>query len=250
MEQKNNLIFASFILAVALIIVAFIVSSAVYHIKALAYGLSVTGSAEKIVTSDTAKWTSSFSRNVGLTNITTGSSEMKSDLATILAYFNKNGIPSSTITIEPMTTNSVYDNSFGKPGYYGGGGSLIGYSFQQQITVESNNIKAITALAQKAATDLTEAGVIFSSQPVQYYYSKLSDLRVALLAAATQNAKDRAEQIVKSVGSVLGPLRSASQGVFQITPVNSAEFSGYGFYDTSAIEKKVTAIVNVSFGLK
>jgi hypothetical protein len=39
-------------------------------------------------------------------------------------------------------------------------------------------------------------------------------------------------------------------GVFQITAVNSTEISDYGSYDTSSIDKKVTAIVRASYTIK
>jgi len=39
-------------------------------------------------------------------------------------------------------------------------------------------------------------------------------------------------------------------GVFQVTSVNSTEISDYGYFDTSAIQKKVTAVVRASFSIK
>jgi hypothetical protein len=85
---------------------------------------------------------------------------------------------------------------------------------------------------------------------VEYFYTKLSDLRVELLKEATKNAKERASAIAESTGSIIGRVRDASQGVFQVTGKNSIEVSDYGSYDTSAIEKKVTALVRASFEVR
>jgi hypothetical protein len=60
----------------------------------------------------------------------------------------------------------------------------------------------------------------------------------------------RAGKIVESAGSNLGKLRSASMGVMQITPVNSTDVSDYGYYDTTSIEKQITAIVRASFAVQ
>ena len=38
-------------------------------------------------------------------------------------------------------------------------------------------------------------------------------------------------------------------GVFQITPVNSYDVSGWGMNDTTSLEKKVNAVVNVEFAI-
>ena len=53
-----------------------------------------------------------------------------------------------------------------------------------------------------------------------------------------------------ATGSHLGKLRRVSVGVFQITSPNSTEVEDYGVYDTSTLDKDVTAVVNVTFALK
>ena len=67
---------------------------------------------------------------------------------------------------------------------------------------------------------------------------------------AKQEAKERAKRMAESAGNRVGPLTEASTGVFQITAPNSTEVSSWGINDTSTQEKKVTAVVNVSFALR
>jgi hypothetical protein len=50
-------------------------------------------------------------------------------------------------------------------------------------------------------------------------------------------------------GSRSSELRRVSVGVFQITSPNSTEVEDYGVYNTSTLEKDVTAVVNVTFAL-
>ncbi|MDD4872115.1 MAG: SIMPL domain-containing protein, partial [Kiritimatiellae bacterium] len=57
----------------------------------------------------------------------------------------------------------------------------------------------------------------------------------------------RAEILAKNSHGKVGALNSASQGVFQITPVNSTDVSDSGNYDTSTVEKSVKAIVTLEF---
>jgi hypothetical protein len=38
-------------------------------------------------------------------------------------------------------------------------------------------------------------------------------------------------------------------GIFQITPVNSTNLSDYGEYDTSSIQKQITAVVHATFSV-
>ena len=59
----------------------------------------------------------------------------------------------------------------------------------------------------------------------------------------------RAEQIANSTGNSIGTVRSAKMGVMQITAADSNEISDYGLNDTSALEKDITAVVNISFAI-
>ena len=56
--------------------------------------------------------------------------------------------------------------------------------------------------------------------------------------------------MLKSNHNRVGKIRSAKMGVFQITPVDSNDVSDSGYNDLSSIEKKVTAVANVSFAIK
>jgi hypothetical protein len=132
---------------------------------------------------------------------------------------------------------------------YGSTGKVIGYTLSQQVIVDSSDVDGITKLAKDSGT-LINQGIFFTSEPLEYYYSKLNDLKLDMLAEATKNAKDRAERIAESSGSKVGSMRSADMGVFQVMAVNSTEVSDYGAYDTTSIDKNVMAVVRASFSLR
>jgi hypothetical protein len=67
------------------------------------------------------------------------------------------------------------------------------------------------------------------------------------MAAASADARARAEKIAHSTGCKLGVLRDAQMGVLQVTRPDSTETSDYGMYDTSTIEKDVQAVVTATF---
>ena len=79
---------------------------------------------------------------------------------------------------------------------------------------------------------------------------ELPSLRPELLATATKDAQRRGRVLVESTGGHLGKLRNVDVGVFQVTSPNSTDVSDYGEYDTSTIQKDVTAVVDVTFALK
>ena len=70
-----------------------------------------------------------------------------------------------------------------------------------------------------------------------------------VLALRKRRAQQRAEQFASGSGVTVGALRSASQGVFQITRPNSTETADYGSYDTGTVEKVVKAVVTVEYAV-
>lgn len=85
---------------------------------------------------------------------------------------------------------------------------------------------------------------------MEYYYSKLPELRIELIPDAINDAKLRAQKIAEGSGKKIGVIKSANLGVVQVLPVNSTEVSDWGTYDTSTIEKEVMIPVTVIFEIK
>lgn len=254
MERTSNT-FAALVLGVALIACTVVGSLAFLQAKRLGDTISVTGSTERLVTSDTIKWTGNFSRQAGLNDIKQGSEQIKADLLTITEYLKSNGVSDKEITVQPPTLTPVCEgqnpmgwDKFGNQNC--GSNRTGGYTILQSIMVESSKVDEVTKIAQDAQSAFANSGILFSSNNPEYYYSKLADLKLDMLEEATKNAQDRAGRIVKSTGSSIGKLQNASMGVFQITAVNSTEVSDYGAYDLTTKEKKVTAIVRTTFSLK
>jgi len=250
--MNNNHTIPTLIASGALIIAAIIGSVSFYQAKKPIDTLAVTGSAERIISSDVAKWTSNVSRTTDSAGLKTGSEQIKKDMADTQAYFRKAGIKDEEMTINPVMVSPVCENQsnvmydkFGNQTC--GSGKPFGYSLQQTVIIESNDVKKITDLSQKAPNALIGQGLIFSSQNLEYYYSKLADLKIELTGEATKDAEKRAQKIAEATKSYIGSLQSASLGVVQITAKNSTDVSDYGSYDTTSLEKKVTAVVKASF---
>jgi hypothetical protein len=98
-----------------------------------------------------------------------------------------------------------------------------------------------------AISELMKDGINLSSDHPEYTISKLEELKLDLLGKATRNGYDRALVMARNSGGSAGRLRSASQGIFQIVPVNSTDVSDSGSYDTSTIDKTIKAVVTLEF---
>jgi hypothetical protein len=129
------------------------------------------------------------------------------------------------------------------------GGENIRYQLFQTVTVQDNDVSKITKLSQLIPS-LASGGAIVSVQSLEYYYSRLADLRVSLLSEAVKDAKARAEKIAEGTGRQVGNIQSANNGVVQVLAPNSVDISDYGSYDTSSVQKDIMVTVKASFRLK
>ncbi len=257
-ENQRGLLGFGIILGVSLIIVALIVGHIIDYVKTYNNSvITVTGVATEKLKSNDVKWRSTITQSTGssTTDLKSASTMIQADLNQVLAYFQKNGVTSSELSISPLVVEPVYQTRTGvvTGKVYGGiAATLSGYTLSQTLLVESNNVEGVTKLAQGASQYLVEQGIVFTSQNPEYYISNstLNSIRDKMLAMALSDAKDRAEAITHGVGASVGNLRSSSIGVTQITPVNSTEISNYGYYDTTSKEKLITYVVHATFTMK
>jgi hypothetical protein len=163
----------------------------------------------------------------------------------VKSYFIKQGLSAESLQTGVVSQSTYYQRD--AKGYETR--DIDAIEFRQPLTVTSSEVAKVTALTT-GVTALLGQGVEVSVQSPQYFYTKLDSLKLKLLAAATGNAKSRAQAVAQSAGNRVGVLKSASTGVFQITPADSTDVSDWGINDTSTVAKKVTAVVNVSFVLE
>ena len=59
-------------------------------------------------------------------------------------------------------------------------------------------------------------GIEFNSQNPRYYYTKLAELKLEMIAEATKDANSRAKNIAINAESEIGDLKHAKMGVFKL----------------------------------
>ncbi|MEY3444891.1 MAG: hypothetical protein RLZZ519_3172, partial [Bacteroidota bacterium] len=122
-----------------------------------------------------------------------------------------------------------------------------GYRLSQNVEVNSKDVEKVEKLSREV-TQLINLGVEISSYPPAYYYTKLAELKIEMVAAATEDARTRAEKIAEKAGSSLGKLQNAQMGVFQIVAQNSNDDYGWGgSFDTSSKMKTANITMKLVF---
>jgi hypothetical protein len=229
-------------LAIGLIVSAVIVTQALERIKLANEKITVKGFAEEIITSDVAVWRGKVvSRSE---NLQKAYERLERDTQTLLTYLYKEGVPSEQIESSPVLTSTQYKlNDRGQRT-----SEIDGYVLEQQIELNSSDVPLVTRLS-KESSQLIKQNMEFMSFAPQYFYSAFNDIKVRLIGKATQNAKLRAEQFAQNSGIQISHLKSARQGVFQVTPIHSTDISGYGRYDTNTVKKSIKAVVTIDYAI-
>ena len=226
-------------LGISLILAAFVFGILFYSARTTANTINVVGMATKRFDSDIVKWRLTISRNTGLNDVTQGYSLIQTDLQFLRKVLAEKGLQESELTIQPINTMLNYSRE----------GQVTGYNLQQGVFVITSNIKAVEDIALNPS-DLFGRGIVLQNSDLEYFYSKLSDIKMELLAEATKDAQKRAEEIANSSGVGLGTVTNLRTGVFQITEPFSTEVSDYGMYNTRTKQKDISITVRAAFKIK
>lgn len=241
--RDTQIIILGVCIALATLGAAVILSQGFIKIKKFATELiTVTGSAEKKITSDFSVWRAQFSRRAP--QLKEAYDQLVGDTQTVKNYLLGKGAAENEMIVSQITTEVLYKkNEDGNDT-----NEIEAYKLSREIEVQSRDVYKLARLCREA-TELIHQGVEFISPWPEYFYTRLAELKHEMLAQATEDAKKRAEQMAKATGNQISLMRSAKMGVFQITPANSTVVSDYGMNDTSSLEKKVTAVVKVDFAI-
>ena len=242
-DSKSQFFYGFAALGLSIALGLFFVSGALKDIRRGNEEVTVTGSARRSIRSDFVVWKISVS--VQSASLATGSQELTRGTERVRSFLRTEGVADSQITVKPV-------EAFGIPETLQDGretGRIVATRLSQAFEVRTRDVDGITKVSQRASLLLAE-GVPLQAAAPEYSYTKLAEIRIALLEDATKDAKQRAEAIAKSTGVQVGAVRDARMGVFQITPRFSTEISDYGVNDVSSIEKDVTAVVRATFQLR
>jgi uncharacterized protein len=230
------------IISIAAIIVALLIGNAYKYKNKTAQTISVTGLAEKDFISDQIVWNINYSRTN--TDIKISYAALKEDEKAVKAYLADNGVPEKEIVFSSVDVNKNFNSSYvdGK-----NISTFTGFTLTQKVSIDSKGIAKIEKLSREITT-LLEKGIELNSSSPSYYFQKLNELKVDLLAKASEDAKQRAKTIAKNSGASLGKLVKANMGIFQITGKNANEDYSYGgSFNTSSKEKKASITVRVDY---
>ncbi|HVX86915.1 MAG TPA: SIMPL domain-containing protein [Phycisphaerae bacterium] len=218
--------------------------------------LNVTGSAHKDIDSDLITWSASYT--AWGDTLPAAYDKLKADQDKVAAFLKQSGIPDGNITFSQISTSKTFVkrevpqpaiNGVPQPSQWVDTDQVKMFSLTQTVKIESQDMKRVPEVA-RSITSLIKDGIEIDSGSPEYLYTKLSELKINMLAEATKDATNRATQIVTNANGHLGKLVEARMGVMQINPKGSSATSAEGNNDTTSFQKEITAVVEARFELR
>ncbi|MFZ9981100.1 MAG: SIMPL domain-containing protein [Cyclobacteriaceae bacterium] len=236
MKLKLN----SGLVAISIVVSAVILSNAFLNRNKPYNTISVTGLGAKSFTSDLIVWSGQFVRkNLYLKE---AYAQLDKDRENIRSYMLSKGLKAENIVFSAVSISKEFDTSYDESGNITRT-IFTGYQLSQTIQVESTEVDKVENIS-RMVSELINNGIEFYSNNPEYYYTRLAELKVEMIAEATKDAYIRAKKIAENSGSTVGALKTADMGVFQIVAENSSEeFSWGGSFNTAS--KRKTANITV-----
>ena len=251
--MKSEPVLKSIIIGIAIIATAIILGTSFKNRNATQDSISVVGLGTRDFESDEIYWSGSYSAKAMIAK--DAYTMINADKEKVNTFFLSKGFQQNeltfggvsfqktykTITIEvkgdETKTEEVFD----------------GYTATQTVSFNSRKnpelMKKIENVVDQTS-ELINNGIEFDGGRIQYTYSDLPGLKHNLIEKGSQDAKERAQKIVKTANGDLGKLKDASMGVFQITGKGSIEEDSYGGNnDTYSKDKTARITVRLTYAL-
>jgi len=209
--------------------------------------IEVTGSAKRRIVSDLISWEASLATSSS-SDRTEAYKALHGHMDKTIAYLKAQGLTDKEIRVSSVQTEELVETE-----YVGTGDERVarevhkGWETSQKVTVQSGQVDLVERVSREV-TQLIEAGVPITSGAPAYFYTKLGELKIEMLAEASKDARVRAQRMIESAGGgSLGRLMSADMGVINVNPANSTSGSWDGNNDTTTLDKDIITIVHVSY---
>jgi hypothetical protein len=235
---------AALILAVGLALGGFLVGNGFARAKSADRFVEVKGVSEKEAKADLALWP--LKLVVAGNELAAAQANLAKNTTQVFAFLRRHNVDTTRVEIQNVEVSDTYANEYG-----GNRQGAPRYIVSHTLMVRSNNIDVVVAASGRVG-ELIAAGVVLSSGREYgaggptYLFTRLNELKPAMIAEATASAREAAEKFAADSRSSLGGIRHADQGYFAILPRDQAN----GITEGSQPTKIIRVVVNIQYLLR
>jgi len=240
---------ALIILAISLAFTGWFIGNGIMSVRTADRFVTVKGVAEREVKADLALWPIQLA--VTDDNLSLAQSRVSQNVAKVTSFLTSYGIDSSQVELQGFKVTDVLANPFQRVERAGSR-----FIIQQTVLVRSTDPERVRGVSQRVG-ELVNSGVVLSSGPEwgpggpTYVFRGLNDLKPAMIAEATAEARKAALEFAKNSRSRLGGIHRANQGQFVILARDAAASEqGAAVAEANQLYKVVRVVSTVEYLLR
>jgi len=232
------------VLAIGIVLGGFLAGNGLARARSADRFVTVKGISEREVKADLVIWPLQIV--AADDDLGRAHAQIQASVRRILTFLAAQQIDTSQAELQDFSVSDAQVNQ-----YSGGTQAGSRYVIRQTVVVRSQSPDRVLSASQRVG-ELVSAGVVLSSGGEYgsggptFIFTKLNELKPPMIAEATARAREAAEQFARDSRSVLGGIRRANQGVFEILPRDQAP----GISEGSQIVKTVRVVSTVEHFLK
>lgn len=206
--------------------------------------VTVRGVAERDVTANKASWSVRYSeRAYALADALAG---VDKDSATIRGFLGQQGFTGAITQPGSAEVGVEAEMIEGKPT----GNKL--YTVRRTIAFTTDNVAGVQKVqARKDA--LAQQGLVVDDVSATYEYTRLDQIKPEMIADATKDARRAAEKFANDSGSLVGGIKSATQGYFSVTSREASDGaedeSGGSSRTATSPDQRVRVVTTIDYYL-
>ncbi|MET0271958.1 MAG: SIMPL domain-containing protein [Phenylobacterium sp.] len=227
---------AAAIVAVGIAIAGALVGSGISNATGDNRSVTVRGLSERVVKSDLAVMPLRFAAAGNV--LAEVQADVDGDLATVRRFLAEQGYAPSEIDLGRLEVTDQFARE------YQANDIRARYRVAQTVIVRTANVDKVQATTRNLDGLVRQGVVLQDFNGPSYLFTKLNDVRPAMIAEATASARTGAQQFARDSQSSLGGIRSATQGSFEI--LGRDEFGD----PASQVFKKLRVVTTVNYRLK
>lgn len=233
METGRNQLAAAAIIALGIVLGGYLLGDGLRRSRMADRAVTVRGLSERDVTADLATWTIAYTEQG--TELGAVQAAIDGDTRAITDFFRRAGFGEGQLANAGVSVNQWYDSNRG----------VNTVTVRRRLQLRTPDVmKARAAYARQF--DLIRAGVALEEGSAMVYsFTRLNDVKPAMIAEATKDARKGAEQFAEDSGTSVGGIRQATQGYFSIG-ARDGEAAGPG---TDSPFQKVRVVTTIDFYL-
>ena len=212
-QSKSAAFILCAFLCTGLIVLGMQISHSVIEYSQFERSVTVKGLSEQEFPADIVIWPIQYT--VADNSLEALYDTIESNTTLISDFLQQRGIAASDISV---SATAITDKSAQQ---YGGNATpAFRFTAAQTVTVYSRDIDLVRSVMGQL-TELGKKGIVLNQNNyqanVEYIFTRLNDVKPAMIEEATRKAREVAEKFAKDSNSVLGKIKRASQGQFSIS---------------------------------